>query len=109
MAWEAELWRAGTEWVGAGAAPLVGYAIDLLELGWDLVDRVPMRSWSILGAACLRARFGSADWGSAAGPLPCGRGSVWRIWPLACARGSVLLVPAGYWPLGVTGQRFRAV
>ena len=39
--------------------------------------------------ACSRAWFGSADLSSPAGPLPGGCGWVWRIWPLACARGSV--------------------
>ena len=70
---------------------------------------LPCREGIISGAFVATARLcawcGSADWGSAEGPLPGGRGSVWRIWPLACARGSVFLVPAGYQPLGVAGQR----
>ena len=82
--------------------------LAILLIPWDLragvsgcVPMLHVRLWQPLAYA-----RGSADLGSAAGPLPCGRGLlVWWIWPLACARGSVFLVPAGYQPLGVAGQR----
>ena len=99
---------------GAGAArcaptriglAALGYLVGLLRLTGSLLEWCPD---ALLFVFCDRllaraVRFGG--WGCLAGPLPGGRGSVWRIWPLACARGWVFLMPAGYQPLGVAGQR----